>query len=100
MKKFHALPVIAQSILLFLLLPFQLSAQVDKIKESNMPFESRQHIVGNLEERYLVSGETNSSFTLFVYLPPTYTDTQRKYPLMIINDASLTIGLAKSTLDS
>lgn len=84
MKKFHAIPVIAQNTLLLLLLPLQLSAQVDKIKESNMPFESRQHIVGSLEERYLVSGETNSPFTLFVYLPPTYTDTQRKYPLMIM----------------
>ena len=99
MKKIHVPLVTAKSILLALLLPFQLSAQVDKIKESNMPFESRQHIVGSLEERYLVSGETNSPFTLFVYLPPTYTDTQRKYPLMIINDASLMTGLAKSTFD-
>lgn len=100
MKIIHLPRVTAKSILLLLLIfPYLASAQTDKIKESNMPFESRQHITGSLEERYLVSRETNSPFTLFIYLPPTYTDTQRKYPVMIINDASLMMGLAKSTFD-
>lgn len=99
MKKINVLLVTAQSILLLLLLPFQLSAQVDKIKESNMPFETRQHIFGSLEDRYLVSASTNTSFLLSVYLPPTYTDTQKKYPLMILNDATLVTGLAQSTFD-
>lgn len=77
----------------------QLNAQNDLIKESMKPFEAKQHITGSLEERYLNSKETNSSFTLHIYLPPTYTDTQKIYPLMIINDASLSMGLAQGTFD-
>lgn len=78
---------------------YQLNAQNDFIKGSIKPFESKQHITGSLEERYLNSKETNSSFILYIYLPPTYTDTQKKYPLMILNDASVSIGLAQSTFD-
>lgn len=99
MKNIHVLLVTAKSTLLLLLLPYQLSAQNDMIREVSRPFESRQHIIGSLEERNLFSTATNSSFLLSVYLPPTYTDTQKKYPLMILNDASLVIGLAQSTFD-
>lgn len=99
MKSFQFPLAIAKSIALLILIPSQLNAQNDMIKESNKPFESKRHIVGSVEERYLISNETNSSFSLFVYLPPTYTDTQKKYPLMIINDASLITGLAQSTFD-
>lgn len=85
---------------MFLLLILnQSNAQNDLIKESMKPFEAKQHITGSLEERYLNSNETNSSFKLHIYLPPTYTDTQKKYPLMIINDASVSMGLAQGTFD-
>lgn len=99
MKSKQFLWALAKSILLLILIPCQVNAQNDKIEESNKPFESRQHIIGSLEERNLYSNATNSSFLLSVYLPPTYTDTQKKYPLMILNDASLVIGLAQNTFD-
>lgn len=89
MGKIHALPVTAQSTLFLLLLPFQLSAQADKIKESNMPFESRQHITGSLEERNLVSGEINSPFTLFVYLPPTYGKSPECHTCCVFNSSQI-----------
>lgn len=99
MKSIKILLVLAIRILLLLSIPYQVNAQNDMIKEVSKPFESKQHIIGSLEERNLYSNETHSSFLLSVYLPPTYTDTQKKYPLMIINDASLVTGLAQSTFD-
>jgi predicted alpha/beta superfamily hydrolase len=89
----------AKSILLLFLIPFQINGQNDMIREVARPFESKKHIAGSIEERTLYSNETNSAFLLTVYLPPSYTDTQKKYPLMIINDASLVIGMAQSTFD-
>ncbi len=85
--------------ILLVLIPDQLNAQNDFIKESIKPFEAKKHVTGSLEQRNLNSKETNSSFSIIIYLPPTYTDTQNKYPLMVVNDASMLMGLAQTTFD-
>jgi predicted alpha/beta superfamily hydrolase len=88
-------------ILLFLIMitAVRLYAQEDKIAEKNKGLESRPHLFGSIDERYLTSKETNSTFLKNIYLPPTYTDTLRKYPLMVLTDANFVMGIAQSTFD-
>lgn len=52
-----------------------------------------------MDERYLSSKETNSSFKIQIYLPLTYSDTQEKYPIMVLTDAIWSMGIAQSTFD-
>ena len=46
-----------------------------------------QYYTGSIDERYLPSKETNSTFVINIYLPSSYTDTQKKYPVMVLTDA-------------
>jgi len=77
---------------------FQLNGQEDKIAASFKGF-SPLNYYGSIDERYLLSKETNSTFVINIYLPPSYTDTQKKYPVMILTDASFSMGIAQTTFD-
>lgn len=76
----------------------KLHAQEDNIALMMKEF-NQLHLDGSIDERYLTSKETNSTFIIKIYLPPTYTDTQKKYPLLVLTDASITMGIAQTTFD-
>jgi predicted alpha/beta superfamily hydrolase len=81
-----------------LIITFQVNAQEDKIAIMMKEF-TQLHVAGSIDERYLPVKETNSTYIIKIYLPPTYTDTQRKYPLLVLTDASLAMGIGKSTFN-
>jgi predicted alpha/beta superfamily hydrolase len=81
-----------------LIITSQANAQEDQIAIMMKEF-TKLHVSGSIEERYLPSNETKSTYIIEIYLPPTYTDTQRKYPLLVLTDASLVMGIAESTFN-
>lgn len=76
---------------------FRLDAQNDII--ALMMKDYPANFAGSLDERYLTSKEINSTFLIYVYLPISYYESQKKYPLMILTDAHMDIGIAKTTFD-
>ena len=85
-------------LLAMLIISFQLYAQEDIIASMAKGY-LREHYNGSIDERYLTSKETNSTFKIRIYLPITYTDTQEKYPIMVLTDAIWSMGFAQSTFD-
>lgn len=85
-------------LLAMLIISSQLHAQEDKIASMATGL-LREHYNGSMDERYLSSKETNSSFKIQIYLPLTYSDTQEKYPIMVLTDAIWSMGIAQSTFD-
>lgn len=58
-----------------------------------------EYYTGSLDERYLTSKETNATYKILIYLPITYHETQKKYPIMILTDAFWAMGIAQTTFD-
>lgn len=77
---------------------YQLNGQEDKIAASFKGF-SPLNYSGSIDERYLPSKETNSTFVINIYLPPSYADTHKKYPVLILTDALWALGIAQTTFD-
>ena len=73
------------------------TAQVDKIAQ--MTAKMPDHYLGSLDERYLISVETNSTYKLNIYLPISYNVSKDIYPIMILTDASTCSGIAQTTFD-
>lgn len=73
------------------------SRQVDKIAQ--MTEQLPVNYKGFVDERYLISGEVNSTFKLNIYLPLSYNESEDIYPIMILTDASIGSGIAQSTFD-
>lgn len=74
-----------------------LKAQVDKIAQ--MTEQLPVNYKGFVDERYLISGEVNSTFKLNIYLPLSYNESEDIYPIMILTDACLGSGIAQTTFD-
>ena len=77
---------------------FYSNAQEDKIA-SMLKSVKGAYYVGSLDERYITSKEANATYKILIYLPVSYLETQRKYPIMILTDASWAMGIAQSTFD-
>jgi uncharacterized protein len=77
---------------------FKLNAQEDKIALMVQGYKLN-NFLGTVDERYLTSKETNSTYKISIYLPLTYADTNLQYPVMVLTDASYTIGIAQTTFD-
>jgi predicted alpha/beta superfamily hydrolase len=77
---------------------FQLDAQEDKIALMVQKYKLK-NFLGAEDERYLTSKETNSTYKISIYLPLTYGDTNLQYPVMVLTDASYTMGIAQTTFD-
>ncbi|MCK5537217.1 MAG: hypothetical protein KAI79_10340, partial [Bacteroidales bacterium] len=75
-----------------------LKAQVDKIAQ--MTEQLPVNYKGFVDERYLISGEVNSTFKLNIYLPLSYSESEDIYPIMILTDASYGSGIAQTTFDA
>jgi enterochelin esterase-like enzyme len=54
---------------------------------------------GSIDERYISSKEANSTFLIQIYLPLTYSETQKKYLILAITDAFWSMGMAKTAFD-
>ncbi len=74
-----------------------LTAQVDKIAQ--MTEALPDHYMGSVDERYLISVETNSTYKLNIYLPISYNVSKDIYPIMILTDAYTGIKIAQTTFD-
>lgn len=87
-------------VFLFALVSIALQAegQEDKIAAMFKGFTPLNYS-GSIDNRYLQSKEANSTFVLNVYLPPSYSATKRKYPVLILTDALWSIGIAQTTFD-
>jgi len=85
------------TVITFFLTIHCLKAQVDKIAQ--MTEQLPVNYKGFVDERYLISGEVNSTFKLNIYLPLSYNESEDIYPIMILTDASIGSGIAQSTFD-
>lgn len=85
------------AILSFLIVTDQLYSQDDKIASSLKGYPAR--FSGSIVEKVFPSNETNSTYFIKIYLPVTYKDSQKKYPMMILTDASWSMGIAQTTFD-
>ena len=81
-----------------LVVSFTLNAQEDKIASMAKAMKG-EYYTGSLDERYITSKETNATYKILIYLPLTYLETQKKYPIMIITDAFWGMGIAQTTFD-
>jgi uncharacterized protein len=77
---------------------FRLNAQEDKIATAFKGI-TQLHLSGSIDERYLPSKETNSTFVINIYLPSSYPDIQKKYPVLVLTDALWSMGIAQTTFD-
>ena len=75
-----------------------LYAQEDSIAYIFKGF-TQLNYAGSIDERYLTSKETNSTFVINIYLPSSYTNTQKKYPVLVLTDAIWSMGIAQTTFD-
>ncbi len=78
---------------------FCLTAQVDKIAEMMDGLDMPENYRGFIDERYLISNETDLTFKLNIYLPVAYNESKDNYPIMILTDAYWYTGIAQSTFD-
>ena len=87
-------------ILLFaiLVISFTLKAQEDKIAVMGKSIKGAYY-TGSFDERHLTSKETSATYKILIYLPLTYPETQKKYPIMILTDAFWAMGIAQTTFD-
>jgi hypothetical protein len=76
----------------------RLYAQVDSIAYFFKGF-TQLNYSGSIDERYFPSKETNSTFVIKFYLPSSYADTQKKYPVLVLTDAVWSMGIAQTTFD-
>ena len=77
---------------------FRLNAQEDKIAAMAKSVKGAYY-KGSIDERQLTSKETDATYKIIIYLPVSYPETQRKYPIMIITDAFWAMGIVQSTFD-
>jgi predicted alpha/beta superfamily hydrolase len=77
---------------------FGLSAQDDKIAAMGKSVKGAYY-TGSIDERHLTSKETDATYKILIYLPVSYPETQRKYPIMIITDAFWAMGIVQNTFD-
>lgn len=85
-------------LLVMLIVSLQLNAQEDKIVAGAKSVKGAYY-TGSIDERHLSSTETDATYRILVYLPVSYTETERKYPLMIITDAFWAMGIVQTTFD-
>lgn len=86
------------TLLFFVIVSCQLHAQNDLIA-SMLKGYPQPYAIGLIDQRYLFSKETNATYQISVYMPPTYTDLKKKFPLMIVTDANQGFGMAQTTVD-
>jgi len=86
-----------QFLLAIMIYSMPLFAQDDMIALMMKNFPA--NFAGTLDERYLTSKEGNSTYLIYIYLPISYYENQNKYPLLILTDAQMGIGIAKTSLD-
>jgi predicted alpha/beta superfamily hydrolase len=77
---------------------FRLNAQEDKIAVMAKSIKGAYY-TGSIDERHLTSKETDATYKILIYLPLTYPETQKKYPIMILTDAFWAMGIAQTTFD-
>jgi uncharacterized protein len=87
-------------IFLFVLLSifYGLKAQEDKIAKMGESIKG-SYYTGSIDERHLTSKEMDATYEILIYLPVSYPETQRKYPIMIMTDAYWAMGIAQTTFD-
>jgi predicted alpha/beta superfamily hydrolase len=88
-------PKLMLTVITFFVTMHCLTAQVDKIAQ--MTEQLPVNYKGCVDERYLISSEVNSTYKLNIYLPLSYNESEDIYPIMILTDASLGIGIAQTT---
>jgi predicted alpha/beta superfamily hydrolase len=81
-----------------LVISFTLKAQEDKIAVMAKSIKGAYY-TGSLDERHLTSKETSATYKILIYMPLTYAETQKKYPIMILTDAFWAMGIAQTTFD-
>jgi hypothetical protein len=86
------------TVLVFVIISCQLHAQNDNIA-SMLKSYPQPYPVGIIDQRYLFSKETNTTYQISIYMPPTYTNLKEKFPLMIVTDANQAFGMVQTTVD-
>lgn len=87
------------TVLIVFLSTINLKAQVDRIAKMMEGYDMPENYKGFIDERYLISKETNLTFKLNIYLPITYNESKNKYPILIMTDAFYSMGIAQTTFD-
>ena len=90
--------IVISFLMVMLIISPQLNAQEDKIAAMAKSVEG-DYCTGSIDERHLTSKETDATYSILIYLPVSYTETQRKYPIMILTDAFWVMGIAQTTFD-
>jgi len=87
-------------IFLFVLagISLNLKAQEDKIAAMTKSVKGAYY-TGSIDERQLTSKETSATYKILIYLPVSYSETKKKYPIMILTDAYWAMGIAQTTFD-
>jgi uncharacterized protein len=76
-----------------------LEAQVDQIAKMMEGYDMPENYKGFIDERYFISKKANITFKLNIYLPISYSETKRHYPILVMTDAFYSMGLAQTTFD-
>jgi uncharacterized protein len=91
-------PLKVAFLLVLLNISFSLNAQEDKIAAMVKSVKGAYY-TGSIDERHLTSKETDATYKILIYLPVSYPESQRKYPIMIMTDAYWAMGIAQTTFD-
>jgi len=85
-------------LLVMFIISLQLNAQEDEIA-AGVKSVKGAYYTGSIDERHLTSKETDATYRILIYLPVSYSETQRNYPIMILTDAFWVMGIAQTTFD-
>ena len=76
---------------------FSLTAQIDKIAQMMDGLDMPENYKGFIDERYLISSETNTTYKLNIYMPIRYNETKNNYPILVLTDAFVFTAVAQAT---
>ena len=76
------------------------TAQVDKIAQMTKDLDLPVNYKGSDDERYLISSEVNCTFKINIHLPVSYNESEDIYPIMILTDSYVALGIAQTTFDA
>jgi uncharacterized protein len=94
MRKILSIFVIFSSFFVVFINCTYLQAQVDKLQKDFSPV-----VLSNTETRSIKSSFIDQEYNLQIYIPPSYADTLKYFPVLYLLDSDKSFGMAKDIIE-
>jgi uncharacterized protein len=100
-QKFKQNKVMKKFLYLFIVFSISTNAysQKDRLDDIAINQGWNENFLGTTKEHTLNSEYVDEKYDISIYLPPSYFDSDKKFPVLILTDAFHGFGIAKNTAD-